>query len=65
MTYLRVFGCVVYAQVPEAQRKKLDDSGVKCVFVGYSKESKTYKLFNPVTKKVLISRDVIFYEEIA
>ena len=31
--------------------------------MGVSKESKGYKLFNPITKKVIVSRDVIFEEE--
>ena len=63
VTHLRVFGCVVYAQVPEAKRRKLDDRGEKCVFVGYSEESKAYKLYNPLIGKLVVSRDVIFSEE--
>ena len=63
VTHLRIFGCVAYAQVPEAKRRKLDDRGEKCVFVGYSEESKAYKLYNPLTGKLVVSRDVIFSEE--
>jgi len=63
VTHVRVFGCVAYAHVPNELRKKLDDKGEKCIFVGYSDESKTYKLYNPSTKKVIISRDVHFIEE--
>ncbi|KAM0989072.1 hypothetical protein ACFX2A_013169 [Malus domestica] len=63
VAHLRVFGCVAYAQVPEAKRRKLDDRGEKCVFVGYSEESKAYKLYNPLTGKIVVSRDVIFSEE--
>ncbi|KAL6323292.1 hypothetical protein AAG906_029299 [Vitis piasezkii] len=43
--------------------KKLDDKGEKCVFLGVSEASKAYKLFNPLTKKIVTSRDVIFDEE--
>ena len=60
--HLRVSGCIAYAQVPKARRKKLDDRGEKCIFIGYSTHSKAYKLYNPTTKKVLESRDVIFSE---
>lgn len=60
---LKNFGCIAYSQVPKAKRKKLDDHGEKCVFVGYSKESQVYKLYNSRTKKVVVSRDVIFDEE--
>ena len=41
----------------------MDNKGEKCIFVGYSDESKTYKLYNPSTKKAVISRDVQFIEE--
>ncbi|KAF8408584.1 hypothetical protein HHK36_004647 [Tetracentron sinense] len=61
--HLKIFGCIVYTQVPEAKRKKSDDRGEKCIFIGYSEESKAYKLYNPLTNKVVVSRDVIFSEE--
>ena len=35
----------------------------KCVFVGYSPQSKAYSLYNPISGKVIISRDVKFNEE--
>ncbi|KAM1936926.1 hypothetical protein ACFX15_014142 [Malus domestica] len=63
VAHLRVFGCVAYAQVPKAKRRKLDDRGEQCVFVGYSEESKAYKLYNPLIGKLVVSRDVIFSEE--
>jgi transposase InsO family protein len=63
ITHLRVFGCVAYSLIPQELRKKLDDRGEKCIFVGYSEQSKAYKLYNPITKKLIISRDVEFVEE--
>jgi hypothetical protein len=60
--HLRVFGCIAYVHVPDQIRKKLDDKGEKCIFIGYSSNSKAYKLYNPETKKVIISRDVTFDE---
>lgn len=47
----------------DQKRSKLDDKGEKCIFLSVSKHSKTYKLYNLVTKKIVISRDVIFDEE--
>ena len=44
-------------------RNKLDNKGEKCIFVGYSDQYKSYKLYNPSTKKVIINRDVQFIEE--
>ena len=63
VTHMRVFGCMTYAHVPDELRKKLDNKGEKCIFVGYNDESKAYKLYNPSTKKVIISKDVYFIEE--
>ena len=61
--HVYVFRSIAYVHVTESKRKKLDDRGDKCVFLGVSKESKAYKLFNPLTKKVVTSRDVVFDEE--
>lgn len=60
--HLRVFGCIAYAKVPEANRTKLEDKGVKCILIGYRDWTMGYKLYNPVTQKVIYSRDVIFKE---
>ena len=60
ISHLRIFGCVAYAHVPEEMRIKLDERSHKCIFVGYSEESKAYRLYNPITKKYVISRDVVF-----
>lgn len=61
--HFKVFGCIAYSHVPDENRRKLDDKGVKCIFLGVSEESKAYRLFNPITKKIIISRDVVFDEE--
>lgn len=58
--HLRIFGCVAFALVPYEKRIKLDEKSVECVMMGLSKESKAYRLYNPETKKILISRDVQF-----
>ena len=34
--HLRIFGCLVYIHIPKEKRKKLDPSGKKGIFVGYS-----------------------------
>eukprot|EP00253_Pinus_taeda_P009205 PITA_09205 len=63
VTHMRVFGCVAYAHIPDQLRRKLDSKGEKCIFIGYSEESKAYGLYIPSTKKFFISRDVQFIEE--
>ena len=62
--HFKIFGCIAYAHVPEQKRTKLDNKGEKCIFLGVSDQSKAYKLYNPITKKIVISRDVIFDEKI-
>ncbi|KAA0045581.1 copia-type polyprotein [Cucumis melo var. makuwa] len=63
IAHLRVFGCIAYAQILNQKCSKLDDKSEKHVFVGYDASSKGYKLYNHVTKKTMISRDVVFDEE--
>lgn len=56
--HLKVFGSVAYALVPYERRIKLDEKSIRCVLFGVSRESKAYRLYNPETKKIIISRDV-------
>lgn len=36
VNHFRIFGCIACVHVPNAQRKKLDDRNVRCVFLGVS-----------------------------
>ena len=56
---LKIFGCPAYAHVDNG---KLEPRSMKCIFLGYKYSVKGYKLWCPETKKLVISRDVIFYE---
>ena len=44
------------------KRRKLHDKGGKCIFLGLGNYSKAYKLYNPITKKIIVSRYAIFYK---
>jgi len=59
--HLKVFGSITYAHVSKAARSKLDDKAEKTIFIGYKHGG--YKVYNPMTKKVIISRDVTFVED--
>nr|KYP46330.1 Retrovirus-related Pol polyprotein from transposon TNT 1-94 [Cajanus cajan] len=61
--HLRIFGCIAYAHVPDQLRKKLDDKGEKCIFIGYNTNSKAYKLYNPVDNKsaIALCRNPVFH----
>ena len=63
ISHLGVFGSVAHVHVPDERRTKLDDKSEIYIFIGYSSHSKGYKLYNPNSKKFVISRDVIFDEE--
>jgi hypothetical protein len=62
VAHLRTFGCIAYAHIPSELRKKLDDKSEKCIFNGYSETSKACRLYNPITKKLILSKDVKFME---
>ena len=59
---LKVFGCIAYYHVPQAERRKLDPKACKSIFVGYPEGTKGFKLFNIDTNKFIRSRNVIFHE---
>jgi len=60
VSHLRVFGCIAYVHVPDEKRSKLEPKAEKCIFIGYSSEQKGYRCFNPSTRKLQVSRDVVF-----
>jgi hypothetical protein len=60
--HLRVFGFDPYVHVPKENRSKMDKKDKKCIFIGYKDGVKGYKLWNPKTKKIVYSRDVVFRE---
>jgi hypothetical protein len=61
--HLRIFGCPVYIHVPKEKRTKMEPSGKKGVFVGYSENSKAYRIYVPGQRQIEVSRDVAFHEE--
>ncbi|KAG7310616.1 hypothetical protein JYU34_003408 [Plutella xylostella] len=61
VSYLRIFGCVAYAQ--KHLKKKLDPKAKRYIFVGYCESTKGYRLINPENPGELIkARDVTFIE---
>ncbi|SGY28317.1 BQ5605_C080g12972 [Microbotryum silenes-dioicae] len=62
VTALRAFGCRAWATVPGHRRDKLDPKGIPLVFVGYDRHAKAYRLLDPTSMRVSLSRDVKFVE---
>lgn len=58
----RMFGCPLYTHIPSDDSSKNDPKAHRCIFLNFGEEVKGFKLCDPVTKKVLFSRDVTFDE---
>ncbi|GBN94164.1 Copia protein [Araneus ventricosus] len=61
LSKIRIFGCEAYVKVADTQRRKLDPKSKKIIFIGYS--SMGYRVMDPVTRRVTVSRNVRFDEK--
>ena len=61
--HLRTFGCIAHIKVLGAHNAKLADRSIPTILLGYEQGSKAYRVYNPATKKVQVSRDIVFDEE--
>ena len=59
---IMVFVSTYYALIPKEQRNKLGARSRRFIFLGYSKTSRAYCLYDEVNKKFVVSKDVIFLE---
>jgi len=57
------FGCTAYPHVSSERHSKLDSKTTKRLFLGYCDNSKACQIYDKISRKLIISRDVIFYEE--
>lgn len=63
LSNLRVIGCVAYNMILKHKREgKLTNRATLCYLLGYSPTQKGWKLWDPSTRKIVLSRDVIFDE---
>jgi hypothetical protein len=59
---LRTFGCACYPLLRPYNNHKLMYRSKKCIFLGYCSNYRGYKCYDPISKKTIISRHVIFDE---
>ena len=53
--HLKTFGCVSWEHILEDCRKKLDAKSHSHIMMGYSKDLRSYQLFDPVKQWILIT----------
>ncbi|KAM2377527.1 hypothetical protein ACFX1X_044117 [Malus domestica] len=54
VAHLKVFGSLCYVHIPSELRQKLDVKSTKGIFVGYATCEKGYKVYDPITKRLLL-----------
>uniref|UniRef100_A0A2N9I9C9 Uncharacterized protein n=1 Tax=Fagus sylvatica TaxID=28930 RepID=A0A2N9I9C9_FAGSY len=59
---LKVFGCVCFVLLQPHERTKLQPHSQLCCFLGYGLEEKGYRCYDPVAKRLRVSRHVVFLE---
>jgi hypothetical protein len=59
---LCVFGCRAYAHINRKSCKSLDSHVVPCIFLGSPEDFRGWWLWDPCSKQIIVSRDVILDE---
>ncbi|CAA7024771.1 unnamed protein product [Microthlaspi erraticum] len=61
-SHLRTFGCLCYPNLSATTAHKLEPRSTPCVFLGYPNNHRGYRCLDISTRKVILSRHVIFDE---
>ena len=59
---LKTFGCKCFPYLRPYMKNKMDPKSLACVFIGYNEKYKGYRCLYPPTRRVFISRHVLFDE---
>ena len=62
LAHLRIIGCTAYCHIPDEKRRKFDPKAIPSILIGYDKQSKAYRCYDPATRKIIVSRSVRFDE---
>ncbi|KAJ9552467.1 hypothetical protein OSB04_016512 [Centaurea solstitialis] len=60
---LKVWGCACFVQLQPHEHTKLQPRARLCLFLGYGIEHKGYRCWDPISKRLRISRNVTFRED--
>jgi hypothetical protein len=63
IAHLKIFRSITYEKISHLKSTKLDDKSKKYIIIGYNKKFKAYNHYDPVKKKLMISKDVDLNEE--
>lgn len=58
----RCFGCLCYVTNTIPHKDKLDHRVIICIFLGFNVGQKVYKVCDLQSHKILVFRDIVFYE---
>ena len=59
---LRVFECVCFVLLHAHERNKLQSRSRLCCFLGYGIGKKGYRCYDPISKRLRVSRHVVFWQ---
>jgi hypothetical protein len=62
--HLRVFGCACYPNTSATAPNKLSPRSTCCLFLGYSPDHKGYRCLDLTSHRIIISRHVVFDEDV-
>lgn len=65
IVYMNVFGSKAYYKEKGKPKGKFESRSQLGIFVGYDTQSKAYRIHDPTTRKIIVSRDVKFMNETA
>ena len=61
--YFRIFGSKAFYLNKEPHKDKFAPKAKECIFIGYSEQTKGYKLWSKEDRRVIVSRDVKFLND--
>ena len=64
VSHLRIFGCACFPLLHPYLQNKLQPKTHLCVFLGYASQSKGYLCYNISSKRLYVSRHVVFNENV-